>query len=62
MFRPILVTLLSPIRGSLINYRLEMVVIEEGDSEARCSELKAGLSSNYEFEELGVDTTVSKPL
>ena len=39
-----------------------MIVVEEGDSKARSSELEMGLSSNYESEELSVDTTVLKPL
>ena len=39
-----------------------MAVIEKGDFGVRSSELEMGLSSNYESEELGVDTVVSKLL
>ena len=60
--RPFLVTLYPLIRHSLIKHHLEMVVIEEGDSKLRSSELETGLSSNYESEEIGVDTAVLKPL
>ena len=36
-----------------------MAVLEEGDSEAKSSELEMGLSSNSKSEELGVDIVVS---
>ena len=39
-----------------------MAIVKEGDSKARFSELETGLSLNYEFEELGVDTVVSNLL
>ena len=39
-----------------------MAIVEEGDSEAKSSELKTGLFSNSESKELGVDTVVSKLL
>ena len=44
--RPFLVTLYPLIRHSLIKHHLEMVVIEEGDSKLRSSELEIGLSSS----------------
>ena len=61
-FRSVLVTFYPLIWRSLIKYHLEMAVVEEGDFEVRSSELETGLSSNYEFEELGVDIAVSKLL
>lgn len=37
-----------------------MAIVKEGDSEVRSSELETGLSSNFESEDLDIDTTVSK--
>ena len=39
-----------------------MAVVEEGDSKTRSSELETGFSSNNDSKEIGVDTTMSKPL
>ena len=39
-----------------------MAIVEEGDFEVRSSELKTGLSSNYESEEIDVNIVMSKLL
>ena len=61
-FRHVLVTLYPLIWRSIIQYHLEMAVVEERDFEVRSSDLKTGLSSNNGAEEKDVDTDVSKLL